>query len=204
MPAAAASIPRTMFPAPITSAISSPPACVSTISRASASIRSGSMPWSRPPISASPDSFSKTRSNGAGLGRGVALATRLLCQGEPAELNHLEARLRQRLPGLLAGLVDPLLVREHELGQPLLDATLDDLAAHLFRLRLDVGLLEQDLALGVDLGCRHLRSGQVERRGEGDVHRQRAGDARVALAVDQHADLVRRRVDVACEHLALL
>src|SRR6476660_3064271 len=128
-------MPRTMLPAPITSAISSPPFWTSTLSSASPSIVSGSIPWSRSPISASPESFSRTRSNGAVLGSGVAaLVTRLLCQGEAAELNHLEPRLLERGADLLAGLVDPLLVLEHAVGEPLLDPSLDDLAADLLRL----------------------------------------------------------------------
>src|SRR5690242_13267463 len=105
-----------MFPAPITSAISSPSFWTSTISRARASSRSGSTPWSWLPSSASPESFSRMRPNGAFCGRGVAVATGLLCQGEAAELDHFEAGFPERLPDLLAGLVDPLLVLEHELG----------------------------------------------------------------------------------------
>src|SRR5690242_18815676 len=182
-------MPRMMLPAPMTRAISSPPAWASTISCASASSRSGSTPWSRSPSSASPESFSRTRWNSAGLGSGVALATRLLCQREPAELDHFEPALFQGLADLLAGLVDPLLILEHEVGQPLLQAALDDLSSNVLRLRLDVGLLEQDLAFGVDLGLGDLGPRLVERRGERDVHRQRPGDVCVALAVDEHSDL---------------
>src|SRR4051794_17495505 len=198
-------MPRTMFPAPITSAISRPPLWASTISWARPSIVSGSTPWSRSPISASPESFRRTRPNGAVLGSGVgALVTCLLCQCEAAELKHLEPGLLERCADLLAGLVDPLLAFEHEVGEPLLDPALDDLAAHVLRLRLEVGLLQQDLALGVDLRFGHLGPCLVERRGERDVHRQRPGGLGVALAVDQHPDLLRGRVNVAGEDLALL
>src|SRR4051794_5521591 len=115
MPASAASMPRTMLPAPITRATSSPSWCTATISRASAS----TVPWSTPydfePISASPESFRRTRRNGAFCGSGVALATRLLCQSEAPELDDLEAGFLQRLsdPGLAARVVDPDLLGEH-------------------------------------------------------------------------------------------
>jgi hypothetical protein len=50
-----------MFPAPTTIAVSTPEVCTSTISCAIASIVARSMPYSRSPISDSPESFSRMR-----------------------------------------------------------------------------------------------------------------------------------------------
>src|SRR6478672_8034342 len=50
-----------MFPAPTTMAISTPDACTSTISSATVSIVPRSSPYSRAPISDSPESFSRIR-----------------------------------------------------------------------------------------------------------------------------------------------
>src|SRR5688572_23149905 len=50
-----------MLPPPTTAATSTPSPCTSWMARASAVTRSGSCPYSRAPMSASPDSFSRTR-----------------------------------------------------------------------------------------------------------------------------------------------
>jgi hypothetical protein len=50
-----------MFPAPTTIPVSTPEVCTSTISSAIASIVPRSMPYSRSPISDSPESFSRMR-----------------------------------------------------------------------------------------------------------------------------------------------
>src|SRR2546429_5963561 len=124
MPAAARSIPRMMFPPPTTIA-SSRPRCTSAISSASDSIRSWSMPKSRSPESASPDSFRRTRLKpGAGAGVGCAL-TRLLRHGEALEIDHLELRLVEHVADAPVHVVDPRLLLEHDLLQPLLDPALD-------------------------------------------------------------------------------
>src|SRR5207302_5853314 len=129
----------------------------SAISSASDSIRSWSMPKSRSPESASPESFRSTRLKpGAGTGVGCAL-TRLLCHGEALELDHLELRLVEHVSDPSVRIVDSRLLLEHDLLQPLLDPALDDLLAHLLGLLLDVGLLGEDLALGVHLGLGHVR-----------------------------------------------
>src|SRR4029450_11173272 len=95
----------------------------------------GSIPWSRSPISASPESFRRTRRNGAVRWSGVAaLVTRLLCQGEAAEPRPPEARLLECGADLLAAVVDPLLLVQDEIGQPLVDPSLDDLGLDLIRL----------------------------------------------------------------------
>src|SRR2546430_17514111 len=91
-----------MLPAPITIAISRPLRWTSTISSARTEICSGSTPWSRSPIRASPDSFRRTRLNAgelAGRCSACALAdvTGSLRDGQALELDHLEAPLGQRL-----------------------------------------------------------------------------------------------------------
>src|SRR4051794_39130802 len=127
MPAADASIPRMMFPAPITSATSRPLCWTSTISSASAEIWSASTPWSRSPISASPESFSRTRWNGRSEGaRSCACAVRSSPgNGHPLELDHLEPALLQPLPDGLRGVVDPLLLEQDLLREPLVEAAFD-------------------------------------------------------------------------------
>jgi len=54
-----------MFPAPTTTAVSTPREWTSTISSPSRSTVARSRPYSRDPISASPESFSRTRENAA-------------------------------------------------------------------------------------------------------------------------------------------
>ena len=53
-----------MFPPPITTESSGPPVRTATSSRASVSTVAASMPYSRVPIRASPESFSRTRLKG--------------------------------------------------------------------------------------------------------------------------------------------
>src|SRR5437868_1978971 len=61
MPSVAAVTPRKMLPPPMTMAISTPVRCTWTISSAMLASVSASMPVRRPPISASPESFRRTR-----------------------------------------------------------------------------------------------------------------------------------------------
>src|SRR5580700_8659868 len=61
MPTAEPDTPRKMLPPPITRQISTPSACTDWISLAMRPTISGSRPYSRAPISASPDSFKRTR-----------------------------------------------------------------------------------------------------------------------------------------------
>src|ERR1700720_3278883 len=61
MPTAEPDTPRKMLPPPITMQISTPSACTDWISLAMRPTISGSRPYSRAPISASPDSFKRTR-----------------------------------------------------------------------------------------------------------------------------------------------
>src|SRR5947209_4918099 len=199
-------MPRMMFPPPTTIASSTPDTCTAAISSASESIRSWSMPKSCSPESASPDSFSKTRWNFAPAGAGVGLAaamSRLLCHGEALELDHVEPRLAQHVADAAARVVDPGLVLENDLLEPLPDPALDDLVPHLLGLVLDVRLLGEDLLLGVDLCLRHVRPAHVERPRGGDVHREAVGLVAVAAGVHEHPELVGRRMDVGAEDVAV-
>src|SRR3954470_7929700 len=54
-----------MFPPPTTTATSTPSACTRSTCSAMALMRSGSAPYSRSPISASPESFRRMRSKAA-------------------------------------------------------------------------------------------------------------------------------------------
>src|SRR5918912_2507639 len=54
--------PRKMLPAPCTTATSTPRSCTPLIWAAIASTRAGSVPYSRSPMSASPDSLRRMRS----------------------------------------------------------------------------------------------------------------------------------------------
>src|SRR5579859_422167 len=198
-------MPRMMFPPPTTIASSTPDTWTSASSSASESIRSWSMPKSCSPESASPDSFSRTRWNLAPAGAGVGLAamTGLLCHGEALELDHVEPCLAQHVADAAARVVDPGLILEHDLLEPLPDPAFHDLVAHLLRLVLDVGLLGEDLLLGVDLRFGHVGPAYVQRPRRCDVHREPVGLVAVAAGVDEHPQLVCRRMDIGAEDVAV-
>src|SRR3954463_14299735 len=161
-----------MLPAPTTTATSTPPACPRRPCSAMASMRSGSAPYSRSPMSASPESFRRMRSKAA-----EALLLAYLISGEPADHDVLaglrrrgRAQVLDRLAGVLVA-VHVLLVQQHDLLEPLAQPPLRDLRAHV--LGLVGGLLLEDpqLALAVLVGhlvLRHvMRPGP--RDGEGEV-----------------------------------
>src|SRR5439155_17669486 len=126
-------------------ASSTPSFCTSTISSASEAMRSGEMPYSWSPISASPESFSTTRPkagtgspSGATLFSGLTFIAASLCQGVALERNDLEPLLGEGLRDGLARVEDPRLLGEHVLGEEaLLQHPLDDLRLHVGRLALD-------------------------------------------------------------------
>src|SRR5579859_7581071 len=198
-------MPRMMFPPPTTIASSTPEMWTSAISSASESMRSWSMPKSCSPESASPDSLSRTRWNLAPAGAGVGLAAMsgLLCHGEALELDHVEPRLAQHVADAAARVVDPGLLLEDDLLEPLPDPALHDLLAHLLGLVLDVGLLGEDLLLRVDLRLRHVGPAHVQRPRRGDVHREPVGLIAVAAGVYEHTQLVGRRMDVGAEDVTV-
>src|SRR5215208_3957561 len=169
--------PRKMLPAPCTTATSTPRSCTPLICAAIALTRSGSVPYSRSPMSASPDSLRRMRSNAGG-------ATWLRPDREAGEAADHDV-----LPGG-AG----------ELGAQLLDRLA------LVLVGVDVRLLEQDdlleplPQLGLLLVLGHVLLGHVaDRRRGGDVQGDLAGErdevvvagheVGVAVDLDEHADL---------------
>src|SRR5438034_8080947 len=138
------------------------------------------MPYSRSPISDSPDSFNrrrrKTGSGSAGAtttssGRTLTSAAEL----EPLELEDLRTLVRQRPPDLLRRVVDPFLFGQHvRTEEPLVQHPLDDPVARLLGLRLDLVRSEVDLALLHDRLFRHIVAADPARFHGSDVHRDLA------------------------------
>src|ERR687895_524524 len=185
-----------MFPAPTTIAISTPRSWSSRISPAIRSTSFRSRPYSFSPISASPESFSRTRRKAA--------PPSCSCKSLPVVLEDLQLMLLERLRDGLAGVVDPLLVgKDHLAEEPLREHPLNDLLAVLLRPRLHLRELPEDLELGRKILLRDLVAVRVERRRERDVHRQEPGDLGRAPGANEDADLVRRRVNVRGERLVL-
>src|SRR5919201_3329776 len=165
-----------MFPAPTTIAISTPLACTSTISSATASIVSRSIPYSRSPISDSPESFSRMRRNTAcvpGTAARVSSDWTVISadEREALELEHFCALFVEHLSHRLSGVVDPLLFGQHAVREkPLVQHSFDDLLARLLRLRLHFVGVRENLALSRDGVLGHVVASDPLRRGRGDVH----------------------------------
>src|SRR5579885_943624 len=194
-----------MLPPPLTSAISSPSARTPTSSRASRSTVSSSRPYSRGPIRASPDSFSRTRRNAAGacLEAGAANSADRV----PGVVEQLDAALPEHVADRGGRLVRavPGLLHQHRLAvEALVEHALDDLLTHVLGLALHlVGALE-DLALGLDQLRRHLVAAAVGGLREREVQGEAARRGRVAaLRPHEGADLVGRCVRVRRERLAV-
>src|SRR5215207_1479414 len=190
-----------MLPPPCTTATSTPRSCTPLICAAMALTRSGSVPYSRSPMSASPDSFRRMRSK-AGRFTGALRPDREA--GEAADddvlagrAGELGAQLLDRLAVVLVG-IDVLLLEQHDLFHPLAKLALGDLGADV--LRLVGGLLLEHAQLGLLVVLRDVLLGDVahHRRG-GDVQRDLAREADevvvpgdevgVAVDLDEHADL---------------
>src|SRR5919201_1915752 len=145
-----------MFPAPTTIAISTPSAWTAMISSAMASIVARSIPYSRSPISDSPESFNRMRwKTGRPVGAGATVSSDCTAisayQREALELQHLRALFAEHLTDRLAGVVNPLLLCQHAVGEEaLVEHALDDLLACLLGLRLHLVRVGEDLALGGD------------------------------------------------------
>src|SRR6187551_2111499 len=108
-----------MFPAPTTTASCVPAWCTATISSAMAVTVFGSIPYSRSPSSASPDSFRSARRNWTPLPPAVACATSSALvvtlgarDGDAHEPRDLGARVGESLADVLRRLVDPSLLDE--------------------------------------------------------------------------------------------
>src|ERR671933_2589456 len=168
-------------------ATSTPCSRTSRISAAISSTVGRSMPYSRSPISASPESLSRIRWK-------AGSAT----QGEALELEHLGAFLRQGLADRLRLVVDPGLVEEDAAAlreEALVHHPVDDLLARLLRLRLHLVRARVDLALGPHDLLGHVLAPDPARLRPRDVHGEAPPEVgRAAADVDERADLVRRRV----------
>src|SRR3954454_17131361 len=187
-----------MLPPPTTTATSTPSAWTRSTCSAIALMRSGSAPYSRSPMSASPESFRRMRSNAA-----EALLLADLVAREATDHDVLACLRRRGRPHVLDRLaavlvlVHVLLVQQHDLLQPLAQAALGDLRPHV--LRLVGGLLLEDPQLALALLLRYVLLRHVQRGGRRDVQGHVARELlevvvardEVGLAVDldEHADL---------------
>ena len=118
------------------------------------------------------------------------------------------AGLAQRLADRLRGLVDPRLLEEstarHRREEALVQHAVHDLLTRRLGLRLHLFGVGVDRALGVQHLGRDVLTLRPLGRREGDVHRELARELLgAAFELDEHADLVRRRMRVAGEHVAL-
>src|SRR5919198_175419 len=192
----------------MTIATSTPRSRVSKISAAIASTVGRSIPYSRSPISASPESFRRTRWN-LGTPCGAVIRAYELCscvrlkrpvdapdheprpwmgsgtQSEALELEHLGVFLGHGLRHRLRLVVDPRLVEQRAaaLGEEaLVHHPIDDLLARLLRLRLHLVRARVDLALGGHRLRGHVLPGDPARLRPGDVHREPAGGGGRAAA----------------------
>src|SRR6476661_4083238 len=195
-----------MLPAPTTIATSTPRSRTALTWRATEVTRSGSVPYSRSPMRASPDSLSRIRSKAGAIAAQPIRGPRLLAHGEPCEAadDHVLAGRRcQLVAQLLHGLavelgVVHLLLEQHDALQPGVELARHDFLAHVLGL---VGsLLLVDPRLGRARLLRYVVAAHVgDRRRGGDLHRDLAREAGevvvlghevgVAVDLDQHADL---------------
>src|ERR1019366_4740633 len=202
-----------MLPAPTTIATSTPWSRTAVTWRATAATRSGSVPYSSSPISASPESFRSMRVKAGAIGGSLSRYRAvtepregLLAYGEacePAYDHILTCGRRELVAQLLDGLalelgIVHLLLEQHDRREPRVELAGDDFLAHVLRL---VGrLLLVDARLGVTLLGRDVLTTDVFDGGRGrDLHGDlaREGDevlvlgheVGVAVDLDQHPHL---------------
>src|SRR5438034_4792768 len=195
-----------MFPAPTTSASSTPVVCTSVISSATASIVSRSRPYSRSPMSDSPESLSRIRRKTDAVSLGAAAVSSdwivtgapLTAQLEALELEHLGALVAQCVADLLGRVVDPVLLDEHVgAEEPLVEHAFDDLLPRLLGLRLHFVGAQVDLSLLRDRVGRDVVAADPVRLQRSDVHRDLARQVRGSAAdLEEHADLIAGRMRV--------
>src|SRR5439155_13506788 len=129
------------------------------------------------------------------------------CEGEPLERDHLGARLGESLRHALRAVVDPGLIEQDPAlvgEEALAEHALDDLLARLLRLRLDLVRVHVDVPLLRHDVLGHVLAADPGRRRPRDVHGELPREQGVsALQLDEDADLVRGRVDVVGEQLAV-
>src|SRR6187549_3479612 len=133
-----------MFPAPTTTASCVPASCTATISSAMAVTVFGSIPYSRSPRSASPDSFKSARRNWTPLPPVVACATSSALvvtlrarDGDASEPHDLGTGVGERLIDGLRRLVDPRLLDQcaarHRCEETLVQHAVNDLLTRRLR-----------------------------------------------------------------------
>ena len=166
---------------------------------------------SRSPMSASPESLSRTRRNAGRPSRQRSLAPSccVLTRRARSAANSSTSTPASpsAWPTVFAVSWIQVCSREHDVGEErLLQQALDDLLAHLLGLRLAVRLLRVDLALGSDLVLPEPRRGasSAAPANEMCIAIRRASVGVSAAHAHEHPDLVRRRVDVLGEQLASL
>src|SRR5215213_6520104 len=203
-----------MFPAPTTTAISTPRSDTAWIWPLIRSTRSGSVPYCSEPMSASPESFSRMRlktASALGIPRSLFGGTHEEA-GEAGDLDVLAGPGRQFLAELLDRLaivlvgVHVLLVEQGDVLGPLGELALDDPLDDVVGLALLASLLRVDLALRLLLLLRDLLGGDDARIRRCDVQGDLVGEGlevlvardEIRLALDLHhrADLL-VGVDVA-------
>src|SRR5215217_3486145 len=178
-----------MLPAPTTIATSTSCARTSLTWLAIRSICAGSVPKSRSPIRASPESFSRIR-----LKRAEAMTALLPPHLEAREAGDadvlaglggdLRAQVLDRL-ALVALLVEVLLVEQDKLGGPLAKLALDDLLHHVLGLAVGPRPLLQDAALAGDVLLGDVLEGDVLGIHRGDVDRHLAREL-LEILVSRH------------------
>src|SRR3990172_5209691 len=193
-------IPRKMFPPPTTRATWTPSPTTSRISADIPARTSSSIPYSRFPIRASPDSFSRIRRydgfateppRGGGSDRSplpellghlggqvVRPLLHPLADLEPGEGAHRDLGagglpgLREELRDLPVGILDERLLDEAEIAEILLELPLDDPVQDLVGLPRSLGLLAVDRLLALDHLRGHVVPSDVCRVWRGPPHPQ--------------------------------
>src|SRR6266540_1279220 len=170
-----------MLPPPTTIAISTPLRCTSTISSAIASIVGRSMPYSRSPMSASPDSFSRMREKaGSPEPAGAEVASGTLIRQARSARTRAPRRLRRERLELLVlrdrlGLAADRHHRRVVVGDAVADDALGRLAPGALRSRREPALAQQHTRR-LDVAARLLEGALA-------LHHPRAG--RVAELLDE-------------------
>src|SRR5215216_4944680 len=168
-----------MLPAPTTIATSTSCARTSRTWLAIRSIWAGSVPYSRSPIRASPESFSRMRLKRAEAKRLLLPHLETGEAGDADVLTGLGGDLRSevldRLP-LVELLVEVLLVQERDLRCPLLELAVHDLLDHVLGLAVGSGLFLEDRALAGDVLLGDVLEGDVLGVHRRDVDRDLAGE----------------------------
>src|SRR6202035_5769820 len=195
-----------MFPAPTTIATSTPWSRMAVTWRATATTRSGSAPYWRSPISASPESFRSMRVKAGAIAAQSLPASGLLAYGEAGEAAYhdvLAGGGSQLVTQLLDGLALELrvvhdLLEQHDRAEPRVELAGHDPLAHVLRLVRRLLLVDAGLRIALLVG-NVLAADVGNRRGGGDLHGDLAGEGdeivvlgdedRVAVHLHQHPDL---------------